>query len=88
MARPISGCDDRSMPADERPAFELSSRLRRIRDFATIAFAVTLIAQWLGASFFDKGFGFGIQAVLVAVVLAITAYDFVKLGRRRTPSRW
>jgi len=78
----------RSMASDNRAPFELSSRLRNPRRWTSLALLATVITQALGSSYFDRGVGLGIAIALAGVIVAITAYDFVKLGRRRTPSRW
>ena len=77
-----------SMSSDNRAPFELSSRLRDVRRWMSLALLATVIIQVLGSSYFDKGVGLGIAIALAGIIAAITAYDFVKLGRRRTPSRW
>ena len=76
------------MPDIEPAPHELGPRLRKIRGWAGVALLAVVIAQALGVTSLNGDVGLVIKTALVGTVVVITAYDFVMLGRRRTPSRW
>lgn len=73
-------CMDQSEKESKR--FTLSRRVRWIQAVCGLALLVTVIAEGQGAKSFDHGVGFVLQLVLLVVVLAVLAFDFVKSGRR------
>ena len=76
------------MTSETPPPFELGPRLYRARRWAALGVLVTVVAHAVGSSWFDDGVGLDLRVGLALVVVAITVFEFARLGRRRTPSRW